>query len=133
MKSFSAITTLIVAALLTESTILAFSPAASSPRLSTTRLHSADYDKGRIKKAGAGVTTQAPGDLCFYDPNEQGLLQGSNNLMDRLENGASYTVSGAVATPTPQPGQTPTAKPNSFTTNLTNLLGGKMGYGGSQY
>ena len=49
-------------------------------------------DGDKIKKAGAGVSIQNPGDLSIYDPNEQGLLQGTNNLADRISNGASFTI-----------------------------------------
>mmetsp|Transcript_25571 Transcript_25571/g.55014 ORF Transcript_25571/g.55014 Transcript_25571/m.55014 type:complete len:146 (+) Transcript_25571:101-538(+) len=145
MKYFSAITAFLVAAL-TKNTILAFSPAVSS-RLSTRLLSTAD--NGRIKKAGAGITTQTPGDLCSYDPNEQGLMQGSNTLMDRLESGASFTLSGAQdispsapapATPTAPtpPTPEPTAETSKSFTNLTQLLKGNLdgrfgGGGRSQY
>ncbi|KAL7525548.1 hypothetical protein ACHAWF_001412 [Thalassiosira exigua] len=136
-------------------TCRAFSPGAilllgslpRSPRGASTRLCSA-ADKDRIKKAGAGITTQMPGDLCFYDPNENGRLQGSNTLMDRIENGASYKLTGSQQTPpsSPTPDASATAKPavetksipKLLTTNLSKLLNGEMegrfgGRGRSQY
>lgn len=45
-----------------------------------------------IKGAGAGISTNPPGDLTLFDPNTDGKLQGTNNLMDRISKGASFTV-----------------------------------------
>eukprot|EP00579_Thalassiosira_antarctica_P001893 CAMPEP_0201871316 /NCGR_PEP_ID=MMETSP0902-20130614/4265_1 /ASSEMBLY_ACC=CAM_ASM_000551 /TAXON_ID=420261 /ORGANISM="Thalassiosira antarctica, Strain CCMP982" /LENGTH=397 /DNA_ID=CAMNT_0048397265 /DNA_START=29 /DNA_END=1222 /DNA_ORIENTATION=+ len=45
-----------------------------------------------IKKAGAGVSIKLPGDLSVYDPNEMGLLQGTNNLLDRITSGPAFTI-----------------------------------------
>ena len=147
MKHFSSITVLITAAALSMKTTHAFSAQAASPSGRTsTRLHStstAGTDKDRIKKSGAGITMQTPGDLCFYDPNENGKLQGSNTLMDRIENGASFSLSGdaVVKETTPPPPATVVTPPgtavtppsipttNTITTNLTKLLNQQMGTG----
>ena len=140
------------------STTHAFSTAAISGSRPRTQLHSSATDEDRIKKAGAGITTQTPGDLCFFDPNENGKLQGSNNLMDRVENGASFAISDAPETtssaeadatpvetpaaaapsPAPTPAATQTASIRNLTTNLRSLLNGQMDLGlrgrdGSQY
>lgn len=45
-----------------------------------------------VKKAGAGVSTTSPGDLSLFDPNEAGKLQGTNDLLDRVSNGAAFTI-----------------------------------------
>jgi len=45
-----------------------------------------------IKKAGAGVSIQSPGDLSLFDPNEAGKLQGTNDLTDRISSGAAFTI-----------------------------------------
>mmetsp|Transcript_4442 Transcript_4442/g.7916 ORF Transcript_4442/g.7916 Transcript_4442/m.7916 type:complete len:144 (-) Transcript_4442:223-654(-) len=131
MKRFSIATAFAVVSL--TDTINAFFPAVPAGSYHpSSRLHSA-ADSDRIKKAGAGVTTQTPGDLCQYDPNEQGLLQGSNSLLDRIENGASFALSGAQETPPPPapptptpPTPTPEAKPKSSSSNLKDLLNGQM-------
>jgi len=123
---------------LTANTIHAFSPvlpvssAVQASWRPSTQLRST-FDKDRIKKSGAGITTKAPGDLCLYDPNEDGKLQGSNTLLDRIDRGASFTLSVAKETP-PSPApvtlpttkQTTATKPNIFSTNLTKLLKGEI-------
>ncbi len=45
-----------------------------------------------IKKAGSGVSIKAPGDLSLFDPNEDGKLQGTNNLLERISNGAAFAI-----------------------------------------
>ncbi|KAL3773337.1 hypothetical protein ACHAW5_010014 [Stephanodiscus triporus] len=139
MKLFFAITTFTLAG-----TIHAFSPAVLLPVSlalqascrPSTQLHSI-LDKDRIKKAGAGITTKAPGDLCLYDPNEDGKMQGSNTLLDRIDRGPSFILSVADETPrspapitspppTPTTKQITAIKPNIFTTNLTKLLKGEL-------
>jgi hypothetical protein len=45
-----------------------------------------------IKKAGSGVSIKSPGDLSVFDPNEAGKLQGTNDLVQRISNGASYAI-----------------------------------------
>lgn len=94
------ITTTIFAIISLTDAIDAFTSVVS--RRPSWRLHSTE-DKDRIKKAGQGITTQKPGDLCFYDPNENGRMQGSNTLSERLEKGASFMASGAPKTPPPPP------------------------------
>jgi len=57
-----------------------------------------------IKGAGAGISIIPPGDLALFDPNTDGKLQGTNNLMDRISKGASFTLAPpqiTVATPPP--------------------------------
>eukprot|EP00581_Thalassiosira_minuscula_P006634 CAMPEP_0183704318 /NCGR_PEP_ID=MMETSP0737-20130205/1682_1 /TAXON_ID=385413 /ORGANISM="Thalassiosira miniscula, Strain CCMP1093" /LENGTH=150 /DNA_ID=CAMNT_0025931157 /DNA_START=71 /DNA_END=520 /DNA_ORIENTATION=+ len=143
MGRVSIAATLAVLVLCLTETTKAFSPAASSASCHrpSSRLHST-ADGDRIKKAGAGITTLAPGDFCCFDPNEKGKLQGSNNLMERIENGASFTLSGALETPlSPEPAPEPepaapepttptTPAPEverrSPTSNLTKLLNGEM-------
>jgi len=44
-----------------------------------------------IKKAGAGVSTLAPGGLSIFDPNICGKLQGTNDLQDRLTQGPAFS------------------------------------------
>ena len=144
MKRYSIITAIVAAAtVLTDNTGYAFTPAtctqlssyicrSSSP---STQLHSSSsYDKDRIKKAGGGITTLTPGDLCLYDPNSDGKLQGTNDLMDRIERGASFSANEATgASPAPPTSSTTQApvetkpKGNIFTTNLTKLLNGGIG------
>ena len=137
MKRYSIITAIVAAAtVLTDNTGYAFTAATYTqfrPSSPSTQLHSSSHDKDRIKKAGGGITTLAPGDLCVYDPNSDGKLQGTNDLMDRIESGASFREdTGAPPSPptfsttTQAPAQT---KPrgNIFTTNLTKLLTGGMG------
>ena len=138
MKRYSIITAIVAAAaVLTDNTGYAFTPAtctqlssyicrSSSP---STQLHSSSsYDKDRIKKAGGGITTLTPGNLCLYDPNSDGKLQGTNDLMDRIESGASFSASPALPTSstTQAPAETK-PKGNIFTTNLTKLLNGGIG------
>ena len=132
MKSISVISAL-VAVFLTDKTIHAFSPSLSSVvevhRRTSTRIYSTD--EARIKKAGAGITKKAPGDLCVYDPNEGGKLKGSNSLMNRIEKGASYMSSQTPSPPTPaayNPTPAPAAakaKQNPFS-NLRNLMNGQQ-------
>jgi hypothetical protein len=112
MTLFTTIATLllsVLAALTTTSMIEAFvsSPSASqlllpesssSPgggRRHSTLLHSTSLDKDRIKKAGAGITTKAPGNNCIYDPNVDAKLQGTDNLNDRITSGAAYPPSSS--------------------------------------
>lgn len=130
MKSISAISALALV-FLTDVTIHAFSPSLSSVEvhcLTSTRIYSTDE---ALKKAGAGITNKAPGDLCVFDPNEGGKLKGSNNLMDRIEKGASYMSSQQTPSPptpaTPNPTQpaAPKAKQNPFS-NLRNLMNGQQ-------
>eukprot|EP01083_Nonionella_stella_P029289 80677_1 len=44
-----------------------------------------------IKKAGAGLPVGNAGDLSLFDPNQSGKLQGTNELQDRISNGAAFT------------------------------------------
>ncbi|KAL3768816.1 hypothetical protein ACHAWU_006917 [Discostella pseudostelligera] len=121
---------------------------ASHHRGPSTHLQSS-LDKDRIKKAGAGLTTVSPGDLCLYDPNENGKLQGSSTLMERVQLGASFgrgvggrdddapSSDGNIGvSPSIIPTTTET-KPNKVTTNLTKVLGELdsrvRGQGRSQY
>lgn len=91
MKRFIATAAFAVASL--TNPIDAFhAPTGPRRRRPPSRLRST-FDKDAIKKAGAGITTQVPGDLCFYDPNEKGKLAGSNTLADRVERGASFAFS----------------------------------------
>lgn len=157
MKSISTIAaaSLSVVSLANTCSVLAFITASPvKPRGLFTRIHSTAGDADRIKKAGAGITTQSPGDLCFYDPNENGKLQGTNNLMERIESGAAFTPTGITSqeplpsseTPPEATAPNPESKPNNavanlhqnLTTNLTKLLNGQMesrfqGRGRSQY
>lgn len=68
----------------------AFSPRHHFPRrskpITSTSLEYA------VKSAGAGVATIPPGDLTLFDPNVDGKLQGTNNLMDRVSKGASFEL-----------------------------------------
>jgi hypothetical protein len=71
----------------------------SSPtggRRQSTMLYSTSLDKDRIKKAGAGITTKAPGNNCIYDPNVDAKLQGTDNLNDRITSGAAYPPSSSM-------------------------------------
>jgi len=43
-----------------------------------------------IKKAGGGVTTRPSGDLSIFDPDENGKLQGTGDLMERLARGPAF-------------------------------------------
>lgn len=117
----------------------------SSPRSPSTYLQSLQ-DNDRIKKAGAGVATTPPGNLCLYDPNDSGKLQGSSNLMERLQSGASFGrggVGGAMLSTEENDEEFPSANskseasPKKITTNLTKVLGemdSRMrGQGRSQY
>ena len=45
-----------------------------------------------VKKAGSGVSIKSPGDLSLFDPNESGKLQGTNDLIGRISNGAAFTI-----------------------------------------
>lgn len=146
----SAFAALVAVATLTDDNAMAFTPGvvhtAGKTRHPITRIQStfdSSDDKDRIKKAGAGITTQTPGGLSVYDPNEVGKLQGSNTLMDRVQHGASFSLSGGgtdtaapvspdptaqQGTPEPSPPSAePTeTKPKLSTTNLTQLLNGQM-------
>ena len=112
MTLFTTIATLLLSvltALTTTRMIEAFvsSPSASqlllpesssSPtggRRQSTMLYSTSLDKDRIKKAGAGITTKAPGNNCIYDPNVDAKLQGTDNLNDRITSGAAYPPSSS--------------------------------------
>ncbi|KAL9188321.1 hypothetical protein ACHAXT_006699 [Thalassiosira profunda] len=110
-----------------------------APRRPSTHLRST-LDKDRIKKAGAGITTQAPGDLCFYDPEESGKLQGTGTLVDRIAKGAAFSPSSGSLQGDAKSSPTTVAKPkqNVITTNLTELVNGELesrfgGRGRSQY
>ena len=89
-------------------------------------------DKDRIKKAGQGITAFAEGDLQIYDPNADGKLQGTNDLMNRVKSGASFSAASPEATEPasildriqggasfgkPQAESTPTIPPPVETTN----------------
>jgi hypothetical protein len=118
------------------------SPWTSSPRAPSTYLQSSQ-GKERIKKAGAGLATIPPGDLCLYDPNESGKLQGTSNLMERLQRGASFGAGDGTASPEGIMGASPStfttheSSSKKVTTNLTKVLGemdSRMrGQGRSQY
>lgn len=60
--------------------------------LTSTTVDAFSINTEKIKKAGAGVSVKSPGDFCLYDPNEQGKLQGTNDLMDRISSGSSFTL-----------------------------------------
>ena len=121
-----------------------------SGRRQSTMLHStSSLDKDRIKKAGAGITTKAPGNNCIYDPNVDAKLQGTDNLNDRITSGAGYggpplsssskndavdiTPSSSSSSLSPPTTTASTSKEvatenklNMLTTNLTKLLNGEL-------
>ena len=120
-----------------------------SGRRQSTMLHStSSLDKDRIKKAGAGITTKAPGNNCIFDPNVDAKLQGTDNLNDRISSGAAYggpplssssknavdiMPSSSSSSSSPPTTTTSTSKEvatenksNMFTTNLTKLLNGEL-------
>ena len=93
---------IIAAVVTTQHATLAFtSSSLKSCRLSTKIF----LEKERLKKAGAGVPTLPPGNLSLYDPNEDALLQGTNNLNQRITSGASFTpLPATVIAETAPPG-----------------------------
>eukprot|EP00573_Skeletonema_grethae_P013477 CAMPEP_0201694692 /NCGR_PEP_ID=MMETSP0578-20130828/6862_1 /ASSEMBLY_ACC=CAM_ASM_000663 /TAXON_ID=267565 /ORGANISM="Skeletonema grethea, Strain CCMP 1804" /LENGTH=153 /DNA_ID=CAMNT_0048180399 /DNA_START=142 /DNA_END=603 /DNA_ORIENTATION=+ len=112
----------------------AFTTVTSSTSNHSTQLYSVEDMRQRIKKAGGGITTIAPGDLKVYDPNQQGKLQGTGDLEARVSAGASFPgetsssvadESPIVTSEAPEPSATsgeskPSTRPGGF--NLTNLL-----------
>jgi hypothetical protein len=120
----------------------------SGRRQSTMLRSTSSLDKDRIKKAGAGITTKAPGNNCIYDPNVDAKLQGTDNLNDRITSGAAYggpppsssssknavdIMPSSSSSSSSPPTTTSTSKEvatenklNMFTTNLTKLLNGEL-------
>ena len=138
LHSFSS-TALLAVHLLSDPS-LAFSPTtpSSSQRMLThttrqpsTQLHSA---QDRIKKAGAGITTQPAGGLSCFDPNENGKLQGSYTLDDRVSKGAAFPSVGGQSPPPPSAVAKPSVSSPVVTepirkgkfSNLTDLVNGNM-------
>lgn len=66
----------------------AFVPHQKSSHPSRTRL----LNNNRIKQAGAGIPTIAPGDCLLFDPDTNGKLQGTHDLQSRILGGASYEL-----------------------------------------
>jgi len=104
---------------------------------STKQLHSVEDVRQRIKKAGGGITTIAPGDLSVYDPNEGGKLQGTGDLEKRITAGASFPGFSPPPVVTSSGGSEVNTKPNNTvggTPSLANLLNSvrprKDAYGG---
>jgi len=54
--------------------------------------HAFTHSPEVIKKAGAGVCTKGPGNLVLGDPNENGKLQGTNDLAERIARGSAFTI-----------------------------------------
>jgi hypothetical protein len=60
-----------------------------------------------IKESGAGISTVPPGGLTLFDPNTDGKLQGTNNLLDRITKGAAYELAPPqISVDSPPPGVT---------------------------
>ena len=127
-----------------SSVVLASRPSSTSSTRGPATYLQSSQDKDRIKKAGAGLTTIPPGDLCLYDPNENGKLQGSSSLMERVQRGASFGNGGGGTASADEiigsSASTPSADDSNtkkITTNLTKVLGemdSRMrGQGRSQY
>ena len=114
MKSFTTTLATIIACL---TDTMAFTPnlPTSQPRPST-RLHA---DAEKIKKAGAGIATTPPGILSSFDPNENGKLQGTGNVNDRISKGASYLCTQRKSAP---------ASPSISTSSLRDLVRPKSQY-----
>ena len=45
-----------------------------------------------VKKAGGGIPLVAAGDRTLFDPSEEGMLGGTNNLDKRLHDGTSFVA-----------------------------------------
>ena len=149
MKSLSIAAIAIVGVATQIPTVTAFTTvtySTSTRPSSSTQLYSVEDMRQRIKKAGGGITTVVPGDLKVYDPNEQGMLQGTGDLEARVSAGASFpgetsssapespvvVTSEAAAPSATSGGSQSSTKPGM--TNLTNLLDSvrprKDAYGG---
>jgi hypothetical protein len=132
---------------LSESSSTVIITPVSGRRQSTMLRSTSSLDKDRIKKAGAGITTKAPGNNCIYDPNVDAKLQGTDNLNDRIASGARYggppsssssknavdIMPSSSSSSSSPPTTTSTSeevatenKLNMFTTNLTKLLNGEL-------
>lgn len=76
-------------------------------------------DAEKIKKAGAGIATTPSGILSPFDPNENGKLQGTANVNDRISKGASYLSAQKKAAP---------SSPSISTSSLRDLVTQKSQY-----
>ncbi|KAL3783246.1 hypothetical protein HJC23_001153 [Cyclotella cryptica] len=95
---------------------------AFTPNLSTSKLRPSTWlhaDAEKIKKAGAGIATSPPGILYSFDPNENGKLQGTGNVNDRISKGASYMSAQPKAA---------AASPSISTSSLRDLVSPKSQY-----
>ena len=77
-------------------------PPGSMDRYGTNKL----ADPEMVKKAGGGIPLIPAGDRTLFDPSEEGMLGGTNNLDKRLHDGTSFvaetsylSAQPAVATP----------------------------------
>jgi ferredoxin--NADP+ reductase len=47
----------------------------------------------RVKQVGGGIPLVPPGDFLVFNPEEEGKLQGTGELLNRIENGPNYAKS----------------------------------------
>lgn len=60
--------------------------------------------KEKDKKTGGGIALTPAGDYSVFDPEEEGKLQGTGSLRDRIRDGPSYTCSSLVTALEPPEG-----------------------------
>eukprot|EP00979_Chaetoceros_neogracilis_P014602 scaffold4779_cov429-Chaetoceros_neogracile.AAC.2 len=65
-----------------------------TPRSRSTRLNAgnAATTKDRIKQCGGGLPLIPPGDCLLFDPEEEGMLQGTGGLASRIKAGHAYIL-----------------------------------------
>jgi ferredoxin--NADP+ reductase len=78
----------------------------------TTRLRAAVDDvyldttwQEHFKKSGSGVATKSAGNMSLFDPNDEGKLQGTNQIHDRVKLKDRYSAAVTVESPSLVPAQ----------------------------
>lgn len=72
------------------STTTAFVPKAHIPSSTGTNTLYAYPSKERVVQSGGGIAVVPSGECRLFDPNEEGMLGGTNNMSDRLKLGESF-------------------------------------------
>eukprot|EP00559_Dactyliosolen_fragilissimus_P007686 CAMPEP_0184859224 /NCGR_PEP_ID=MMETSP0580-20130426/4222_1 /TAXON_ID=1118495 /ORGANISM="Dactyliosolen fragilissimus" /LENGTH=434 /DNA_ID=CAMNT_0027355729 /DNA_START=271 /DNA_END=1575 /DNA_ORIENTATION=+ len=60
------------------------------------RLQAAQEGKNRVARAGCGIYTVPPGECRLFDPEEEGKLQGTGALSERINAGYNYVLESNV-------------------------------------
>lgn len=63
----------------------------ADPNLSMSSISSSSWSPERVKEVGGGIPIVPAGDFHVFDPDEEGKLQGTGDILKRIEKGPEYS------------------------------------------